>query len=330
MMYLYLYRNFKLVEIIAAYLSLEYTLKHSGAGTFTLTLNDGEVARNFIQNDVLLIGDDAFIVENIHVYSDDGANTYEISGLHINSLLSRRVIKAVTFKTNASYESQIETLLNDTFINPEGTGRKVDGFIFNPQGIEVTPTVDYTLENMEVYEAVNTALSRAELGYTIDYLPEDEQYSFRLIKGDDKTDDVIFSDRNKNIANKDVYQQQQDCKNVGYLNNEGVLTSKGTATGIHRREFIVEGQEESLLDEMLADSKPLISAEFEVIDNELYQYGRDYKLGDIVTFEDYESNLTAQRPLLEVAFYCTDTITRTTTFGDSIPTIFDKIIKKGR
>lgn len=326
---MYLYRDFKLVEIIAAYLSLEYVLKHRGAGTFTLTLNDGEVARNFVQNDVLLIGDNAFVVENIHVFSDDGANTYEISGLHINSLLSRRVIKEVTFKTNASYESQVETLLNDTFINPEDMNRKVDGFVFNAQGIETAPTVEYTLENMEVAEAVNTALSRAELGYTIDYMPEEELYSFRLIQGDDKTDDVIFSDRNKNIANKDVYQQQQDTKNVGYLNNEGVLTSKGAATGIERREFIIEGSEETALDEQLVESKQLISAEFEVIDNELYQYGRDYKLGDIVTFEDYESNLIAQRPLLEVAFYCTDTITRTTTFGDSIPTIFDKL-KKGR
>lgn len=330
MMYLYLYRNFELVEIIAAYLSLEYTLKHRGAGTFTLTLNDGEVARNFVQNDVLLIGDDAFVVENIHVFSNDGANTYEISGLHINALLSRRVVKSMTFTTAANYENQIETLLNDTFINPTDADRKIDGFIFNQQGIEATPTVDYTLENMEVLEVINTALGRAELGYTIDYIPEEELYSFRLIQGEDKTDDVIFSDRNNNISNKDVYQQQQDTKNVGYLNNEGVLTSKGAATGIERREFIIKGSEETALDEQLAESKVLVSAEFEVVDNELYQYGRDYKLGDVVTFEDYDSNLTAQRPLLEVAFYCADTITRTTTFGDSIPTIFDKLKKKGR
>ena len=326
---MYLYREFKLVEIIAAYLSLEYVLKHRGAGTFTLTLNDGDVARSFYQNDILMIDADSFIVENIHVFSDNGVNTYEISGLHINSLLSRRVTKAVTFKTTETYESQIETLLNDTFINPIDIDRKVDGFVFNAQGIETTPTDEYTLENLEVSEVVNTSLSRAELGYTIDYLPEDEQYSFRLIQGDDKTEDVIFSDRNNNIANKDVYQQQQDSKNVDYLNNDGMQTSKGNAAGIERREFITEGSDASALDEVLADSKPLISAEFEVIDNELYKYGRDYKLGDIVTFENYESNLIAQRPLLEVAFYCTDTITRTTTFGDSIPTIFDKL-KKGR
>lgn len=327
---MYLYRNFKLVEIIAAYLSLEYVLKHRGAGTFTLTLNDGDVARSFFQNDILMIDDDAFIVENIHVFSDDGANTYEISGLHINSLLSRLVISSFTFDVSETYEMQIEKLLNENFITPSDTDRKIEGFVFSTQGIETAPTVEYTLENMEVAEAVNTALSRAELGYTIDYFPEDEHYSFRLMQGADKTDDVIFSDKNNNIANKDVYQQQQDCKNVGYLNNEGMLTSKGAAAGINRREFITEGADMVAIDEVLADSKPLISAEFEVIDNELYQYGRDYKLGDIVTFEDYECNLIAQRPLLEVAFYCTDTITRTTTFGDSIPTIFDKIKKKGR
>lgn len=326
---MYLYRDFKLVEIIAAYVSLEYTLKHRGAGTFTLTLNDGDVAKSFYQNDVLLIEDDAFIVENIHVFSDNGVNTYEISGLHVNSLLCRRVISSFAFSKYQSYENQIEKLLNENFMNPAEASRKVDGFVFNVQGLSITPTVDYTLENVEVLEAINTALARADLGYTIDYLPEEQQYSFRLIKGQDKTADVIFSDKNNNIANKDVYQQQQDSKNVGYLNNEGKLTSKGTATGINRREFITEGTEETTLDEMLNDSKPLVSAEFEVIDNELYQYGRDYKLGDVVTFEDYESNLVAKRPLLEVAFYCTETITRTTTFGDTIPTIFDKL-KKGR
>lgn len=327
---MYLYRDFKLVEIIAAYLSLEYVLKHRGAGTFTLSLNDGEIARSFKQGDILMIDDDSFIVENIHVFSDNGVNTYEISGLHINSLLSRRVISSFIFAVSETYEMQIEKLLNENFIAPSDTDRKIEGFVFSKQGIEKAPTVNYTLENIEVLEAVNMTLARAELGYTIDYQPEDEQYSFRLIQGEDKTDDVIFSDRNNNISNKDVYQQQQDTKNVGYLNNEGVLISKGTASGINRREFILDGSEETALDEQLADSKPLISAEFEVIDNELYQYGRDYKLGDIVTFEDYESNLIAQRPLLEVAFYCTDTITRTTTFGDSIPTIFDKIKKKGR
>lgn len=327
---MYLYRDFKLVEIIAAYLSLEYVLKHRGAGTFTLALNDGEIARRFKQGDILMIDDDSFIVENIHVFSDNGVNTYEISGLHINSLLSRRVISSFIFAVSETYEMQIEKLLNENFIAPSDTDRKIEGFVFSTQGIEKAPTVNYTLENIEVSEAVNMALARAELGYTIDYLPEDKRYSFRLIQGNNKTDDVIFSDRNNNIANKDVYQQQQDSKNVGYLNNDGVLTSKGTTAGIERREFITEGTDMTAIDEVLADSKPLISAEFEVIDNELYQYGRDYKLGDIVTFEDYESNLTAQRPLLEVAFYCTDTITRSTTFGDSIPTIFDKIIKKGR
>lgn len=327
---MYLYRDFKLVEIIAAYVSLEYTLKHRGAGTFTLTLNDGEVAKSFYHNDVLMIDGDSFIVENIHVFSDNGINTYEISGLHINSLLSRRVIQTFAFSTIESYETQIEKLINENFIAPVDENRKIEGFAFNVQDLEVTPTVDYMLENMEVLEVINTALARADLGYTIDYLPEGKKYNFRLIQGRDKTTDVIFSDKNNNIANKDVYQQQQDCKNVGYLNNEGVLTSKGSTAGIERREIIVEGSDITQLDEQLTDSKPLISAEFEVIDNELYQYGRDYKLGDVVTFEDYESNLIAQRPLLEVAFYCAETITRTTTFGDTIPTIFDKLAKKGR
>ncbi len=113
---MYLYRDFELVEIIAAYVSLEYTLKHRGAGTFTLTLNDGEVAKSFYQNDVLMIDDDAFIIENIHVFSDNGINTYEISGLHINSLLSRRVISSFTFNTTENYEIQIEKLLNENFI----------------------------------------------------------------------------------------------------------------------------------------------------------------------------------------------------------------------
>ncbi|MBS6168867.1 MAG: hypothetical protein KIC65_09675 [Firmicutes bacterium] len=327
---MYLYRNFKLVEIIASYVTLDYRLKHRGDSPFTLTLNDGEVAKNFLQDDILIIDDEAFIVENIHSFSDNGINTYEISGKHVNSLLSRRVIKSFVFNTSETYEVHIQKMLNENFISPAETARKMEGFVFNSQGINVTPTIEYTLDSMEVIKAIDTSLARASLGYTIDYLPEIEQFSFRLIQGDDKSDEVIFSDRNNNIANKDVYQQQQDTKNVGYLNNEGVLISKGTASGINRREFILDGSEETALDEQLEDRKPLISAEFEVIDNELYQYGRDYKLGDTVTFEDYESNLTAKRPLLEVSFYCTDTITRTTTFGDSIPTIFDKLKKKGR
>ena len=69
---MYLYRDFELVEIIAAYVSLEYTLKHRGAGTFTLTLNDGEVAKSFFQNDILLIDNNAFVV--CLLYTSDAAD----------------------------------------------------------------------------------------------------------------------------------------------------------------------------------------------------------------------------------------------------------------
>lgn len=323
-----LFHDFELKALINEYISLQYTRCFRGAGMFTLTLNDEELAKEINIDDILLIDKDAYFVENYHSFNDEaGYITYEFSGNHINSLLKRRVTPTFTFEPAMTYENSILKCLNENIIMPVDSARKIENFKMKIKGLINKPTVAYTFENVSLLELVNASLGNVSLGYAIKFLPEASKFEFELLISEDKSEYIVFSDKYRNIANSDVYIQNQEMKNVSYLNNEGTLAMNGYASGIQRREVIMSGSENEEAVKILRESRQLISAEFSAIDTELYQFGVDYDLGDMVTFEDYASNLKVVRPLLEVNVFCRDSVEVTPTFGDTIPTIFQKLKK---
>lgn len=324
----YLYDGFELKALINEYVSLKFVRCFRGVGMFTLILNDEELAKEINLDDILLIDKDAYFIENYHSFNDEsGEITYEFSGNHINSLLKRRVTPIFTLEPTMTYENSILKCLNENMILPVDTARKIEYFTMKTKGLVNKPTIAYTFENVDLLELVNTALGNVSLGYAISFLPEASKVEFELLESEDKSEYIVFSDKYRNIANSDVYIQNQEMKNVSYLNNEGTLTMNGYASGIQRREVIMSGSENEEAVKTLKESRQLTSAEFSAIDTELYQFGVDYDLGDVVTFEDYASNLKAVRPLLEVNVFCCDSVEVAPTFGDTIPTIFQKLKK---
>ena len=321
------YRNSKPIEIITAFNSLSASLKWRGAGSFELQIANRDIYRNLqIKTDFLLINGEGYLLENKTKSDTKDERSYILSGRHINALLSWRVSEGISVAAGENYEDIAAKLINDNFINPTDNKRKVSNLVIKNNGITKTAAESYELEAMGVDEMLNKLLSYGDLGYHLSYDVENEQFVFEVLEGRDLSSTIVFGSKYNNIAEIEIYEESEDYKNVGYSFTDGATNVYGeqSLSAWQRREMVSNGDNAS---EALAKAKEVLGANFEVKQNAQYLYEVDYKLGDKVSFIDYESNLQSVRAILEVEQFWEETHDIALTFGDNRPTIIDKLKK---
>lgn len=167
-----------------------------------------------------------------------------------------------------------------------------------------------------LYEKIKAyADSEENVGFEILFRPETQKLIFQVYEGQDHTIDsnspVVFSDNMDSILNLDFYNSIRDYKNLAYVFGEGEAQNRrwnkagdDTTTGFDRFEDFIdardiqsEGEEGQTIPdaeymEMLADrgleklgeqkEVETVSGKLDV-DNSMFKYGIDYKLGDMIT-----------------------------------------------
>lgn len=262
------------------------------------------------------------VIENVEIISDpEEGNNLKVTGRSIESFLDRRVLIDYLFVKD---HNRIWKIIRSIFSNfTTGSHRRIPGFTF----IEPTDNRVLDLRLFEggeyvgdnALELINTFTQDLDLGYKLIHTP-DGKYNFELYLGDDKTDEnplekaVIFSPFFDNILNSDYTEDHTTYKNVAYVGgkDEGegyekhkitvsVTTSKEERAGLSRREMWVDGEADENEDDyyealrqcgMLELKKCKVKQTFEgeVDVNGLFRYGRDFKIGDIITFENEYAN----------------------------------------
>lgn len=317
-----IFNNFGLETMIFGYASLEFTRKYRGAGPFCLVLNSLEDYQYLQEDYIALIGSDAYLIENIHSYNNDKKErTIEVTGTHINKLLSRRVTAPVTINATATIESQLLSLVDANFINPTLADRKINGFVNKSNGITKKSTTQYAVgdeKGVTVMEVLNRVCGNSGLGWRVNFLPEQQKLEFEIYEGIDLTNDVFFGEEYGNVSESDLYRQSQNYSNVGY--KAGVFS--GSGTGINRRERILD---ENM---SLSDCSRLVCAESVIKNNDQFVYKVDWDLGDVVAFEDSMLGFKVNKPVLEVKEIHSNKVGLEVVFGDKIPTVWEKL-KKG-
>lgn len=313
-----------------SFVSFRYRRMFRGAGDFTLILNSFEDADNLQNGNYLMVGTDAYIIENRHKYDDGGKPKFEVSGQHINSLLDRRVITTVTINTTDTIEQQLHKLVKDNFVSPSDTNRVMPGLTLAPaKGIAQKAASSYGLKNMDVLTALNQICGNYGLGWRLNYAPEQGQFAFEVLEGRDLTDEVFFSDEYRNIADSEVYENTQGYRNVLYaVSDETGVKTYGQGTGLDRREMIAENVDAQDAPEKLADTAIQISAEGMILDTDQFAYHDDWDLGDTVNYTDNALGFSVNKPILEIEETCTTSTAIDVVFGDRIPTIFEVLLRK--
>lgn len=330
-------KNFELAMIMDVYESLIWTDRYSGYGDFEIyTSMSKEVVMNVLQNYYIVSKDSehSMIVEGLQIKTDvESGNHYTITGRSLESILDRRIVLN-TIVLDGTLESQIEKLLNETFINPEDPKRKIEGFTFkysnDPYIESLRVQAQYTGDN--VYSIINKLCIDGRIGFKITF---DENFNlvFQLYAGKDRSYNqvenpyVIFSPNFENITNSEYLNDNKKYKTIALVAGEGegssrkkILVGNDELTGLDRRELYVDAgdltsntdggtltpamYEECLTqrgkDELL-ENKTVESFEGQVEANKIYKYGTDFYMGDICQLEN-EFNMQSTVRVIEYIY----------------------------
>ncbi|NCD04246.1 MAG: hypothetical protein EOM00_14900 [Clostridia bacterium] len=324
------FKNFELVDMLFEFTSFRGIRRYRGAGEFELVLPDLYSVDTLEIGNLFLVNQDFYIIENYSRYKNiDNQLRFEVSGRQLTSILDRRIISSLTINTSQTYEQQMYALVQSNFVNPTDVNRKIDGFVNEGlKGLSQTPGVSYTLENMTILDALSNMAVNAGLGFKVWADFANMGFVFEVYEGNDKTEEVFFSEDFGNILDSEIYIRTSDTKNVAYLKNGSTLTVVGNASGINRKETIVIGNEAAMAEEELSRRKEIASAECQIALTQQFVYKQDWDLGDTVSFIDKKLGFIVEKPILEIAEYYTDKLELEVVFGDKEPTLIDKL--KGR
>lgn len=290
------YKNLELMDMIFSFDKLESSIKFCGYGTFRL------ITKEYIDlsaDDILMINGRAFLVEDIYKYkSISNITKYEIVGKCLNSLLERRVLTGkYTSQTGAVIETELRNLLTNAFISPGD--RNIPEFELGNQ-LSITDTFGEVKEynNMTVGRFLTEILGLIGIGYRIDFDAKRKKFVFRLLKGNDKSSQVFFSEEYDNLSDCELSVLSSSAVNVAY--HEGVAS--GVSQGLRRR----EGYEIHPIETKI---------EGKILQTEQYSYKEDWNLGDIVLISDKQVGFKAKKRIVEIKEFYSERYDMEVVFG---------------
>lgn len=316
-----------------------------------------------LDNIIYKKGDDeaGYIQHRELALDENGKETLCVIGNFITGYIDKRIIwNSINF--SGLTEVAMRKIVNDNCINPSDTNRKIPllslGTLKNYSEISnFQSTGDNCLYKLE--ELSNTS----GLGFKVSIDLTNKTLIFNIYKGLDRSVEqsdrapVIFSKERENILSEEYTEDYNQYRNTCLVAGcgEGV-TRKKTAvnnnnSGLNRHELYVDAKDiqntktvdnEDIIisdadyipllvqrgNEKLFECKEIKTFESTVNTNGNNVYKVDYDLGDIITYQDKRWGVQVSTRITEIQeIYEGGKIQIVPTFGNSIPTIIDKIRK---
>lgn len=247
-------KSLKRIGLIENFNFCQYTKKLRECGTFSLQCALTEENLEMLQKENLIWLENNImgIIQNVEI-SDD----IQINGSLMEVMLDWRYIYPV-FNKNESPIQMMYDVVSDNCINSLQTNRNFNNLILiniedEEQKIIKQKTggsvLEFCIELSEAYD----------LGFTINFNPENRIFEFKVIKGEDRTINnqignkkIIFSDSLNNLGETKYSYDSDKFRNIALVAGESetkerVITysyySKEEATGFDRRELYVDARD---------------------------------------------------------------------------------------
>lgn len=318
-----------MVSVVENFSSFVWTDRYYSAGDFELYVPPTiRVLTQYIPDYYIVRPDSehVMIIDSVLLEEDDDGYSYKISGESLESILKRRILWTDT-TLSGNFQDAIETLLNGSIISPSIADRKIDNFVFVKSEDEAI--ISLTIEEAEysknetIYDIIEKNCQEFEIGFKVT-LTSDNKFAFTLYKGVDRSYDqtavpyVIFSPAFDNLTSSSFLKSYTDYKNVALVtgtstDGEGestdLSTVVGEASGLDRRETHIDAGDvqgnTSVLtkkgNEELAALKKTEAFEGEANVFNMFVYGKDFFIGDMVQLEDAFGN-TGKSIVSEMVF----------------------------
>ena len=358
--------TFDSIGEVNQYESLIWPDKFNGFGTFELwaPITD-ENSQYFKKGNILWCGgDNAAVVEIVKSEIDEnGTKTYNVKGRTLEMLLTTRIIWGTYNAVNKDASTAMYEIVNQNCVNPSNANRKIP-YLKLAEDLKFGGKITYQKTGGEVYDSLSTIASTYDLGFSVLFKPKTKELIFEVVEGVDRTveqstnDPVEFSTELEDLLSSSYYTNDQDVKNVAFVQGEGsgssrksVISGEADSKGFGRRELYVDardlqstsvdenGEEQSLSpaeytqvltqrgDDKLSECKTTetFEAQIRVFGDVQYEFGVDYKKGDKVTVRDEQLNVVVSARITEVQEEFDDEYALVLMFGYSYPTIMQKV-----
>ena len=241
-----------------------------------------------------------------------------VKGEDLRMILNQRIDTRLVSVTDTARET-IKNIIRDNFTNPTIGNRKITNMYFDNGSTVDSYTYITEVGFYNCYEKIVEICKNYGYGTKMSFLDDDGVYLmiFLLYQGVDRSRSqstnppVIFSESMDSLATTDYTEDYSTFKNLAIIAGEGdgadreiQRVTKGTEyTGLTRREVFIDGKSLSkntndgeltpaeysaMLIQYARDQLSFMEPTVDfsgTIANNIYKYGTDYNLGDIVTVE---------------------------------------------
>ena len=357
---------FENIGEVNQYDSLIWLDKFNGYASFELWAPiTEENSEYFKKGNVLWCGgDNAAVVEIVKSIIDDkGTKTFNVKGRTLEMILTTRIIWGTYNASNKHASTVMYDIVKQNCINPTNTNRKIP-YLECAEDKHIGDKISIQKTGDEVYATLNTIAASSDIGFNVLFRPKEKKLIFEVVAGVDRTieqnevDPVEFSTDLEDILSSSYYTNNQDEKNVAFVQGEGDGTSRisqisgnNELEGFGRRELYIDArdiQSESVNedgtttsltpaeykaalinrgDDKLSECEvtETFEAQIRVFGDIQYEFGKDYRKGDKVTVRDRQLSVVVSARITEVEEDFDDEYALVLTFGYSYPTIMQKV-----
>lgn len=253
--------TFDSIGEINKYTSLMWPDKFNGYTSFELNAPVTPENRNLIKkgNIIWCGGNNACVIEIIQSDMDEnGQKTYKVKGRTLEMLLTTRIIWGTYSCIGKHSSTAMYEIVNKQCVNPADSYRKIP-FLECAEDEQLGKIISFQKTGGEVYDAVESIATDAELGFDILFRPREKKLIFKVTKGIDRTvfptsgdvsNLVIFSTDLEDILSSSYYTNDQDVKTLAYVSGEGegtdrvhIISGNAETKGLTRREMYVDARD---------------------------------------------------------------------------------------
>lgn len=302
-MYVNVYdNNMEQIGVIDVFTSLIWTKRYNDVGDFEIVMPLDDYIPTYIKPDnYVSLNEDLelgyyMIIETIYIDQDsENGLTLTISGRSLEILLDRRIVwDAVTYLSKET-EEIIKDLISKSIINPNIEDRKISGFVYKDPDEKVKSSkISVEFDGESLLDSAITLCSENNNSISVRYI--NDKFVYQTYSGTDRShdqtdvDEVLYSPTMDSLGSSRYLESIKNYKNVLQISNGTKTFTVGSSKGIERRErreisqnVTSQANANSIANLLLYQNRKTSALEGEAI-NDVYIFGRDIFVGDIVQF----------------------------------------------
>lgn len=333
------------------YLSLSFSRNYHSPDEFQLVLNRKvQNAGELAINNLIMLGADKYrvgIIRYREIKTDDrGGEMLTIKGYALGTILHQRITIPPVGESHDIQEGNAETVMKHYV---QRNCKDIPGMEFpfleisNDQ--EQGKIIKWQSRYKNLCDELEQISTLTGLGWHIYPDFNSRKWIFDIYNGRNFTagqnvnQPVIFSPEFDNIKGQEYIDSLINFGNYAIVagQDEGadreVVMLGSDATGLDRHVIFVDARDVQDVDDLpargetkLAEHQRVVSFQAEVLTQGPFQYGVDWDVGDIVTIQNKDWNLTMDTRIIEVTeIYEPGGFRLNVVFGNSLPTLSQKL-----